>query len=120
MRKKQAVGVGLVAVVAVAGPLLTIGSVWLFQPSLRDGMTDAEVSQILGAPDYSVGYIYMGHGPYPVERYKHYPEMVDALGNRTAVLVYFDDDERVTSWKIEPLPRTRPPWLDRAMKAVGW
>jgi hypothetical protein len=122
MRKKIAVGVGLVTVVlAIGGPPLAVGSVWLFKPPLRKGMTDAEVRRILGSPNYSVGYVISRIGPYHHdERHKHYPEMVDAFGNRRAMVVYFDDEERVTAWEIEPLPRIFPPWLDRAIKAVGW
>jgi CheY-like chemotaxis protein len=75
-------------------PWLAVGSIWLFRSPLREGMTDAEVSRILGAPNYNVGYVFSGKAPYPpVERYKHYPETADALGNRRAAPNHLPHEE---------------------------
>jgi hypothetical protein len=121
MRKKIPVGIGLVLVaLAVAGPPLFAWGIWLSEPPLRVGMTEGEVGRVLGEYDYSVGYIYIGHGPYPIERYKHYPGTADVFGNRKDVVVYFDDKKRAKAWKVEPLPRTRPPWVDRVLNSIGW
>ena len=66
-----------------------------------------------------------------------YIEGPDAFGNRRRIFVTFHHDyklyrhgvrvvdafnlgDRVESWKYEPLPRTRPHWLDQAMKEIVW
>jgi hypothetical protein len=36
------------------------------------------------------------------------------------ITVRFNVSHRVMDWQTEPLPRTRPPWLDKALKWVGW
>jgi hypothetical protein len=48
----------------------------------------------------------------------------DWLGNSQRLIVHFRPAEkpqiRVTDWEVWPAPRTRPPWLDKTLKAVGW
>jgi hypothetical protein len=44
----------------------------------------------------------------------------DFLGNSRALYLTVDTKGRITSVRNEPHPRTRPPWLDRALKAIGW
>jgi uncharacterized protein (DUF58 family) len=120
MRKKLAVWVGLVFLVLVVASFV----VWYLppaEPPLRVGMTDAEVSRVLGEPNGSVGYVHFGKPPYPrVQRSNYYTETGYVFGNRQTVEVYFDDEERVTTWEVKPLPRSRPPWLDTALKGIGW
>ena len=51
-------------------------------------------------------------------RSDYYPTP-DWVGNRECITVSFDRDDRVNSWRVIPLPRTRPPWLDRVMKTFA-
>lgn len=44
---------------------------------------------------------------------------VDALGNQSYISVTFRDGT-LDQWEAIPCPRTRPPWLDSAVKAIGW
>lgn len=92
------------------------------EPELRRGMSGEEVVLILGYPTLSVGHRFRGEGNSESVRFDeiHYESEPDWVGNFSAVEVYFDRENRVDSWRTQPLPRTRPPWLDRAMKAVGW
>jgi hypothetical protein len=45
-------------------------------------------------------------------------EDADWLGNRRWINVEFED-HRVVAWRTISMPRTRPPWLDRALRAAG-
>jgi len=120
MRKKTAVGVGLGLLTVAVAVLLAL---WLLPsgPSLRVGMNDKEVHGVLGDDDTT--FDYTGPGGIDVMGTigpaTHYSEGPDWLGNRQEVKVHFDDKKRVTGWETKPLPRYRPPWLDRAMKAIG-
>jgi hypothetical protein len=44
----------------------------------------------------------------------------DSFGNSHYLTVVVEDKGKVKSWEIRPRPRTRPPWLDTALKWVGW
>jgi hypothetical protein len=46
-------------------------------------------------------------------------EDADWLGNRRWIDVEFED-HRVVAWRTISLPRTRPPWLERALKTTAW
>jgi hypothetical protein len=132
MRNRIAVGLGLVAVIlAIVGPPFVALSLRPYKPQLRVGMSLQEAFQVPGnwsdlmIPEYS-GWEYY---------WCDYESEPDWLGNRYRVDVRFDtgwrtkhqDDHgpfgkywKVNRWKVVPLPRTRPSWLDTAMKWVGW
>ncbi len=111
MRRKFTVGVGLVGVVLAV--TVAVCDQMPTEPPLRVGMNEMEVMKALDVPlPLSI------RDPREYARYRQGP---DWLGNSRDVCVHFDDEQyRLISWDTEPLPRTRPPWLDRAMKAVGW
>ena len=47
----------------------------------------------------------------------------DCFGASSETVVWFDwqDQEfRARKWEVRSRPRTRPPWLDRAVKWLGW
>jgi hypothetical protein len=108
MRKKLAVSAGLVAVVLVA---LALVDQWLTPaaPPLQVGMSKTEVEEILEKygydPELDV-FVYSDKTPGP-----------DWLGNERYVSVRYKDG-RLRRWEVRRLPRTRPPWLDRALTAV--
>ena len=113
MRSKLAVGVGLIVVaLTIVGPPFMVLSLRPYKAPLRIGMEAEEVENLLGEPTF---------GKFNIKGttvwYKGEP---DLLGNQREGWVYFDHKERVTGWDITPLPRTRPPWLVKAMKTVGW
>ena len=106
-------GLGLLAL-ALAGTM-----VFAAKPQLRVGMNREEVDRLIGSPLEPLlsgglvgGVIFTFPLPY-------FPEP-DWLGNRAIYLVSFDSDGLVTKWEVRHEPRVRPPWLERAMKAVGW
>src|SRR5260370_10189841 len=118
MRRKMAVVVGLVAVVLAV--TVVVG----------DRMPPAE-------PPLRKGMVFSDTGPLMIRHYhwtryqsKQYlreweSDEPDWLGNRQKVTIYFDSSSTnahsvVTCWELESLPRTRPPWLDRPLKAIGW
>jgi hypothetical protein len=110
MRKKIAVGIGLV--------LLAITLAWWLQPSwppLRVGMEREEVDKLLG-DGRSPGNIDFADEGY----YLTYIIEPDVLGNRCVVGVLYSKNEKVVSWEVFPLPWRPPPWFDRTMKAIGW
>jgi hypothetical protein len=115
MRKRIAIGTGLVVIaLVIVGRQFVSLSEPPYDPPLRAGMYSLESTQILS----KLGY----HSPIVDEEeealsYWHEP---DWLGNRHQILVSLDEVCRVTKWRVKPLPRTRPPWLDRVLKAVGW
>jgi hypothetical protein len=132
LRKNIAIGVGLVSVVlAIVTPPLVSLTVRPYEPPLRAGMSLEEAFQVPGIwfdlmiPEYH-GYDYY---------WCDYESEPDWLGNRYRVDVRIATNWRtgrredngplrkywtVNSWKVKPLPHTRPPWLDRAIKAVRW
>ncbi len=129
MRKRIAVGAGLIAI------LLVTLAVWSMRPyePVRIGMTQREVEAVLGYPvrktflttnyvaahpddyeenfrnseQYHVGPTWLGYSEDWVVVYEfpadpwHYPPEIQHVKK-------FD------------VYRTRPPLLDRALKAVGW
>jgi hypothetical protein len=118
MRNK--VGLGLVAVMlAIVGPPFVALSVRPYEPPLRVGMTPKEVQMIIGLPQRSWAF------KWEVEEYYIGP---DCCGNHSLLRVFFEKnyrppmlpDMKVISWQVQSLPRTRPPWLDAALKWVGW
>jgi hypothetical protein len=114
MRKKIDVVVGLVLVV-LAVPVLVCDWMGPAKPPLRVGMSPDEVHAAIGdVPCLNSGTV-SGNNYFLDEDYYS----VDWLGNQTEIHVSFFNSE-VTEVHTEPLPRTRPPWLDRALKAVGW
>jgi hypothetical protein len=110
MRKKIAVGAGLVLLAV----LVTVLAVLCMQPAgppLQVGMGQEEVDRAMGKPGVNLAY-----SGYPVLMYLQGP---DLIGNEQRVIVRFDREGRVADWSVTS-SRTRPPWMDRAMKAVGW
>ena len=89
------------------------------QPRLRVGMKREAVNRLIGPPlkPLPAGGIIGGVIFTAPEGY--WPEP-DWLGNRVIYQVSYDADGSVEEWKVLPMPRVRPPWLDRAMKGVGW
>ncbi len=121
--KRIAIGVGMVAVMlAIVGPPFVAFSVRPYEAPLRVGMTPQEVEEIIGLPT-----IYLG-ATLGVSPGDHYYIGPDCFGNDLEVIVHFKtgdqrsspDDRKVVSWEVKRLSRTRPPWLDKALKWVGW
>jgi hypothetical protein len=113
MRKKIAVGVGLVAVV-LAAAVLVCDRMGPAELPLLVGMDREEVERLLGdkgeyVPFYGHEILLCFYCPKP-----------DYRGNQEQVVVYFDRNEQVIEWRVEELDRTRPPWLDGALKSVRW
>ncbi len=119
---------------AIVGPPFVALSVRPYEPPLRVGMTAQEVFASLPAPrnlaaTESETLIDGGDGEF-VWEIEYYQVGPDWVGNNCKIAVRYEADGhqsissgntgRVVGWKTEPLPRTRPPWLDRALKAVGW
>lgn len=116
MRKKLAVVVGLVAVVlAVTVPPLAVSLLRPTDPPLRVGMTQEEVHQVFGERCPRVN-ISCGMGKIATEAYMLEP---GRFGNCESIYVYYDDG-RVIEWKNNRKANSRPSWLDRMLKAVGW
>ena len=115
MRKKIVVGVGLVVVaLAILGPpCMTLG-LRAGEPPLRVGMTSDEAEWAVGCNSVSGGYSCMG------DYWNEYTPKPDWLGKQQTITIDFDSEGRLESWTVKSLPRTRPPWLDRAAKVVGW
>ncbi len=110
MRKKLAVFLGLLLLVLVS----TLLAVWFMpgaEPPLRVGMTEWEVEQEMGE---GVNQINLG-----THTYVWYKQGPDCLGRQQTVFVLYDK-KAVERWRVEPQPRTRPPWLDRTIKWAGW
>jgi hypothetical protein len=121
MRKKIAVGAGLVAVV-LAVVVLVCDRMGPAEPPLRVGMNKEEVEAVLGQPVYAGEYhvFWNGKGEAAnVDRGDGYESSPDLFGNHSRCMVHYNNNSAVR-WEIEPLPRTRPPWLNRVLKAVGW
>ncbi len=119
MRKKIAVYLGLV-LLALLGTVLVAWPLTPAEPELRQGMTGKDVWLILGYPTLSVGHRFREEDHSESVRFDevHYERGPDWLGNTAAVEVQFDREHRVSDWRTTPLPRTRPPWLDQAIKAI--
>lgn len=112
-RKKIAVGVGLVVVVLAVAVLMW----WRTPPAgppLRVGMDRVEVNKLFG--DNSEQFLPI-RASLPSRKYLQ-PQ--DSLGNRHYIIVHYDRANRVTKWETESGPSSPPPWLDRAMRWIGW
>jgi hypothetical protein len=102
---------------------------------LRVGMTENDVESVLGKPVPLTFEWVMDH-PSPHPRAYDWTDWVrhsaPPIGFRrlyeigpnwlgtTNVLVSYGADKRVKTWEVYRLPRTRPSWLDAALKWVGW
>jgi hypothetical protein len=109
-RKPLVVGVLVAAVLAVT--VVVCDQMPPAEPPLRVGMTGDEVFDLLRIGISGSGTMHSWETDFISEP--------DWLGNRTWIEVEFDGENRVVWWNTEPMHRTRPPWLDRALKAVGW
>jgi hypothetical protein len=114
LRDKLTFGVGLVAVVlAIVGPPFVALSVRPYEPPLRVGMTLREAIDVLEQQG-SCATI------FEVRQTKVFMRP-DCLGGQCAAVLYFNwNKDRLTKWEIIHLPRTRPTWLDTALRWVGW
>jgi hypothetical protein len=117
MRKKIAIGVGLVAVVLVA---LALVDWWLTPaaPPLRAGMTKDEVTNVLRASGGRVLY----DGLVVDTVYQTGP---DWMGRCQTIGVEWDHDHephdrRLVSWQRDPAFMRPLSLWDRGRKAVGW
>jgi hypothetical protein len=149
MRKKLAIGVGLVAVV-LAVAVIGWACITPAAPPLRVGMNREQAERALGQPyslvaaDLPPGVYCEGNlkGTHHLKSAKlaasvdlqegeekrfifQYSAGPDLLGNNQATAIVFKLDDSINEfqavrWQVEDRPRTRPPWLDRALKAVGW
>jgi hypothetical protein len=114
MRKKFGVGFGLVAVVlAIVVPPFVALSLRPYEPPVRLGMTDEEVIEALGEPD-KAHYFHLW--PNLTRSYHIGPDFV---GNHKWIMIHSEHGS-VTKIRVDHEPRTRPPWLDTALKWVGW
>jgi hypothetical protein len=122
MRKKLAVAVVLVAVVLAAAVLVCdrMGS----KPPLRVGMTADEVCDALtvsaGPPFVGWDVNYSDLDNTGTKYRESYSTMPDWLGNSQQIEVEFDENYQTIRWKSFPEARSCPPWLNRAVRAVGW
>jgi hypothetical protein len=96
------------------------------EPVLRMGLDEDEADAALG-PSYNktlkVGFCgvagkLLKECEY-VEPLVYFTE-TDFLGNSDTLTVHLDRNRRVKSWETEHHARTRPPWLDKALKWIGW
>ena len=102
MQRKLLVIAGVIVIV-IAGLFVLDWRLRSYEPPLRKGMTEEEVTQLLGKSESTIGN----------ERIRSdaYPQGPDLFGNRKMILVNITSDGRVMSWYIEPLRRGRPFWL---------
>jgi hypothetical protein len=124
MQKKLAICFGVVSLVLV----VTVIAVWDMppaEPPLRVGMTEAESYRVMteSGREFCNAYhkeLTLPENHFGIVKCERYYGNVDPMGHRDGVDVYFNTDMHVILWKVEPLPRTRPPWLDQALNLVGW
>jgi hypothetical protein len=114
MRNKATISVGLVAVVlAIVGPPFVALSVRPYKPALRVGMTHREAIDVLEQQGRDATI-------FEVRQTRVFMKP-DCLGGQYQAVLYFNwHEDCLTKWEIIHLPRTRPPWLDAALKWVGW
>ena len=121
MRTKIAIGVGLVAVVlAVVGPPMAALCLRQRDPPLWLGMDSSEVERRLGPYCMAESGRITRDGRTFHDKSRDYVSGPDWLGNSHIVVVHFDSEGKVTGWGRLRVPRSRPPWLDRALKTLGW
>jgi hypothetical protein len=122
MRKKIAIGVGLVVVVLLAGALVAGALLdWWLRPApppLRAGMTKGEVTDVFLTSGGCVLY----DGMVVDTVYETGP---DWMGRRQTIGVEWaydpeSADRRLVSWHRDPALTRPTSWWDRARKAVGW
>ena len=119
MKKKLAIALGFILLALVVTALVVV-MLPPAEPPLRVGMTVDEATQITGV-DFLL--IPEGSSFSPAFYVSGYNTESDWLGNRLYVDLRFCGEEQ--GWTIvqidtKRLPRSRPPWLDRAMKRAGW
>ncbi len=106
---------GLLGVaLAIGGPPFATLSLRAHELPLRKGMTEKEVEAALNNP---TGFRDMACIPLVCNAI-YYPDP-DWFGNREEIHVLYLS-KRVAKWETKPLPRVRPPWLDKALKSVGY
>jgi hypothetical protein len=119
MRKKLAIG----AVLALLALIVTVTSTWFLapdEPPLRVGMNTEEVEQAMERSGRKLVFHTFYHGwPSPALFSAYYETDPDCFGRHSRVQVEYEDS-RVARWETKVLPMTRPPWLERALKAIGW
>jgi hypothetical protein len=117
LRKRIAIAAGMVAVMlAVVGPPFNVLSMGRNEPPLRVGMSVHEVFQVMkGVANVERHY----HASFGTDEFEDGP---DWLGNSRVIVVDYGvvgpgAEYTVTGWQVY---RIRPPWLDTALKWVGW
>ncbi len=125
MKKKIVACLGLVLLAF----LVTVAVMWWMppdEPPLRLGMTDDELLNTMGEPTYTSKTNIWREDNRPLLRdikdlyTYHFERGPDWLGSKYDVQVDTNFDGYVTGWQTKPLPRSRPPWLNTAMKWLGW
>ncbi len=137
MRKELTIGFGLVVVVlAIVGPPLAVLSLRPYEPPLQIGMTETDVESVLGEPvpitfEWVMEYMEHVHSRaedwtdwvnscQPIGSCRLYEIETNWLGSKTNVWVGYGPAERVETWEVYRMPRSRPAWLDTARKWIGW
>jgi hypothetical protein len=112
MRKKIAVGVVLVAVV-LAVAVVVCNRMEPAEPPLKLGMQYAEAMAAMENDSWERDASEsIGPG---------FTSAPNWAGGRRRVEIDMEwHHTTVRGWEVKALPRTRPRWLDRALKAVGW
>ncbi len=120
MRLKLASYPGLALLAAVVTSLVA----WRMppdEPPLRVGMSVDEVGREMEDKDpFRIFTTLMFDREDECNYMQEFIQGPNIFGNRRRVTVRFDDSSRVIDWQTEPLPRTRPPWLDRTLRWAGW
>jgi hypothetical protein len=120
MRKKRVIGIVLV-VILVTVSLFLIGITPTVEPPLRVGMSPQEVNDIMDSPGIRERQRESFVTKLDANTTKQtFVEASDWLGNRTAIEVYYDRDNRVESWNRISMPKVRPRWVWVTMKFLGW
>jgi hypothetical protein len=120
MWKNIAIGVGLV-VLTLEIAVVVHDTMPPAEPRLQVGMSAEDVRFTLGRPTF-FGHTHstaMGVTTFVSSEWI-YPHGPDWLGNSHTVVVHFNQEDCVTGWETQILPRTPPPWLDRVLKFIGW
>jgi hypothetical protein len=108
-RRKKLIVYLVVALVALA--IVATGVYYWMQtdPRLQPGMTEKEVSRLLGSKGTLV-YLDRPPADMPHARYYvFYEQGPDLLGTRRVVTVYYDRDGQLIKYEVAPLPRNGSP-----------
>jgi hypothetical protein len=120
VRKKLAIGIGLVLVLLTVA-LVVVALIPTAEPPLRVGMTTQEVGDVMDSPGIRdrqrESFVTRVDGKTTKNTFV---EASDWLGNRTAIEVCYDRDHRVESWHRISMARVRPRWVMVTMKCLGW